>query len=212
MMKRKIRLGALLAVSVMMLALLIGGLYGAFDDTETSIGNTFTAGSLNLISVIDGNAGAVGDNFTINEGAGVDNADGINDNVTFGEVYPGASGNITWTLSNIGTLDGELTLDVAVYGDENTCTEPELAAFDTDDADGELISKLTCDVFIDGTQAYNDIALAMLQTNLDGYIAPLGAGDSTEIRVEWSADSGAFDNTVQTDTAQIDITFVLTQV
>ena len=33
-MKRKIRLSALVAVMVLMLALLIGGLYGYFDDTE----------------------------------------------------------------------------------------------------------------------------------------------------------------------------------
>ncbi len=48
MMKRKLRLGALLTVSVLMLALLIGGLYGYFEDTETSTGNTFTAGTLDL--------------------------------------------------------------------------------------------------------------------------------------------------------------------
>ena len=55
-MKRKIRLSALVAVMVLMLALLIGGLYGYFDDTETSTGNVFTAGTLNLVAVTDGDA------------------------------------------------------------------------------------------------------------------------------------------------------------
>ena len=49
--RRKIRLSALIAIAVLMLALLIGGLYGYFDDTETSRVNSFTAGTLNLLDL-----------------------------------------------------------------------------------------------------------------------------------------------------------------
>ena len=98
MTKRKIRLSALIVVAVLMLALLIGGLYGTFDDTETSIGNVFTAGTLNLVSVISGSGFT--DNVVVNE-----QGDGINDNVTFGMVMPGDNGTITWTLTNDGTVE-----------------------------------------------------------------------------------------------------------
>ena len=115
-MKRKIRLSALLAVAVLMLALLIGGLYGYFDDTETSIGNVFTAGTLNLVSVIDG----VGYSTLTEMG------DGVNDNITFGMVAPGDNGTITWTLTNVGNVDGNLTFqNVTVTEAENGINEPE---------------------------------------------------------------------------------------
>ncbi len=63
---------------VLMLALLIGGLYGTFADTEESTGNVFTAGTLNLLSEIDGV-----DYSDIQQ-----TADGINDNITFGWLFP----------------------------------------------------------------------------------------------------------------------------
>jgi hypothetical protein len=210
MIKRKIRLGALLTVSVLMLALLIGGLYGTFDDTETSIGNTFTAGSLNLVSVIGGAPGVAGDNFTMNEGLGVDNADGINDNVTFGEVYPGATGYITWTLSNTGSIDGTLTMPATSSGRENGQNEPE-ALVDASAGDpGELVDQLSCVVTIDGA-ASASMAFANVGAYLTAYSGSLAAGDSIVVRLDWTAAGAGFDNTVQTDTAQLDISFYLAQ-
>ena len=124
-MGRKIRLTALVGISVLMLALLIGGLYGYFNDTETSNGNWFTAGTLNLVSVISGNE-AHG-HVTVNE-----QADGLNDNVTFGRVAPGDSGSITWTLTNQGTVDGLLSLDntttVVNFAENGSNERPLLSA------------------------------------------------------------------------------------
>lgn len=207
MMKRKIRLGALLAVSVMMLALLIGGLYGAFDDTETSIENTFSAGSLNLVTAING-ANAVDNTTTVI----TDRGDGLNDNVTFGVVKPLDTGYIIWTLSNTGTIDGTLSVTAAnSAGHENGQNEPEATVDSTPADPGELVDALTCDVTIDGVasgpMAFSLVA-GYLLANVDNTI---GAGDSIVIRLDWSAAGGSFDNTVQTDTAQLDVTWFLTQ-
>jgi predicted ribosomally synthesized peptide with SipW-like signal peptide len=199
----------LMVLGVLMLALLIGGLYGYFDDTETSTGNVFTAGTLNLVSEIDG----VGYS-DISEGL-----DGINDNITFGMVAPGESGSITWTLTNDGTVDGELTLVCTdnVFG-ENGSNEPELAVFGNDSGgNGDLDEYMTCQLSCEGTYITNggisgyvpfsDLAAAL---NSQANVA-LGAGLDTVYLLEWQIDSSV-GNIIQSDTANIGITFTLTQV
>lgn len=204
-MKRKIRLGALLSVSVLMLALLIGGLYGTFSDEETSIGNTFSAGSLNLVSVIAGSAN-VGDAPTVNE-----NEDGINDNVTFGTVQPGDNGTITWTLTNDGNIDGTLEFTATATGSENGQTEPEALVDDTPTGSGELFDQLTCYCTITGWAPEYSGNLTGLPAFLNGYSGTLANGTPVVVTLSWEAASGTFTNAVQTDTAQLDISFYLEQ-
>lgn len=204
-MKRKIRLSALVAISVLMLALLIGGLYGTFSDQETSIGNVFTAGTLNLVSVINGSGFT--DNVVVNE-----QADGINDNVTFGQVMPGDNGTITWTLTNDGTVDGNLALVSTVTGSENGLNEPELASGDTlGDGTGELDTLILCTLYIDGADQTGEISLAAMEAFLNDTVA-LDAGQTVVYRLDWRIDNVATGNELQSDTAQIDINFTLTQV
>jgi predicted ribosomally synthesized peptide with SipW-like signal peptide len=64
------------------------GVYALFSDTNTNNGNSFTAGTLNLVDVISGTA--TSSNITVNEAA-----DGFNDNVAFTLVKPGDAGTIT---------------------------------------------------------------------------------------------------------------------
>lgn len=205
-MTRKIRLSALVTVLVLMLALLIGGLYGTFSDEETSIGNVFTAGTLNLISEISGS------NFTDNVNVVVNElGDGINDNVTFGQVLPGDNGTIIWTLTNSGTVDGSLALVSTVVGSENGLNEPEALVDTIGDGTGELDDLILCTLYIDGADETGEISLAAMQAYLNDTVL-LNAGQTVVYRLDWRIDDVATGNELQSDTAQIDITFTLTQV
>ena len=88
-------------------ALVGGGIYAYFNDTETSTGNTFTAGTLDL------------------------NLDGGNTNVvkfTVDDVKPGDSSGGTWTVANVGNIPGYLDLEsIGVSEAIGATTEPELA-------------------------------------------------------------------------------------
>jgi hypothetical protein len=206
-MKRKIRLSALVAVLVLMLALLIGGLYGTFDDEETSIGNVFTAGTLNLISEISGS------NFTDNVNVVVNEmGDGINDNVTFGQVLPGDNGTISWTLTNSGTVDGSLALVSTVVGSENGLNEPEGLVDDIGDGTGELDDLILCTLYLDGSDiSGGEISLAAMEAFLNDTVL-LDAGQTVVYRLDWRINNVATGNELQSDTAEINITFTLTQV
>lgn len=225
MMTRKIRLSALVAVLVLMLALLIGGLYGAFDDVETSNENTFTVGTLNLVSVIDG----IGYS-ELNE-----RADGINDNITFEALTCSDNGSITWALTNDGSLDGTLTMLSAVNFAENGTNEPEGAAIagngGVDLGLGECVGvKLQRNAgnYILGSAA-NYVPFAELQDVLNAESQTLAASATITYILEWEIPAdvvgagadGVFgtaddvpvnDNIIQGDGANIDITFTLTQV
>jgi predicted ribosomally synthesized peptide with SipW-like signal peptide len=225
MMKRKLRLSALMVVAVLMLALLIGGLYGAFDDVETSNENTFTVGTLNLVSVISGTGWS-----SLNE-----RADGINDNVTFEGLACGDSGSITWALTNDGSLDGTLAMLSAVTFAENGTNEPEGAAIlangGTDLGLGECVGvKLQRNAgnYILGSAA-NYVPFTGLQAVLNAESETLAAGNTITYILEWQIPAdvvgagadGLFgtaddvpvnDNIIQGDGANIDITFTLTQV
>jgi predicted ribosomally synthesized peptide with SipW-like signal peptide len=119
-----------LAISgLLLLALVAGGTYAYFSDTETSPGNSITAGTLNLTAdVTDGGGGVTG---TVTAGA-----DGANEYITFTGVAPGQNGKITFTLKNTGSLAGHLTIASTGTSDENTIWEPEATAGDVTDGAG----------------------------------------------------------------------------
>jgi len=93
-----------------LLALGIGwGTYALFSDTETSTGNTFTAGTLDLK---------------------VDGQDDPNVmHITLSNMKPGDdTGYYKWVLKNVGTLPGKLSVTFSVIiNDDNGLTEPESA-------------------------------------------------------------------------------------
>ena len=203
-MKRKIRLSALIVISVLMLALLIGGLYGYFDDTETSIGNVFTAGTLNLVSVING----VGYSTLTEMG------DGVNDNITFGMVAPGDNGSITWTLTNVGNVDGDLTFqNVTVTEAENGINEPELESGTPRERKGNRPGRRDWRMsrrmrLHSSTQ---DVVRVGIGHPAVRFTERAGAGHSIVYRLNWSIDGPATGNEIQSDSATLNITFVLTQ-
>jgi predicted ribosomally synthesized peptide with SipW-like signal peptide len=99
--------------SLMTLVLVIGltgaGAFAVFSDTETSKGNTFTAGTLDL---------KVG---------GQDDPNVVF--ITLGDLKPGWSNTYTWTLKNVGTLPGYVSIEFSlITNNENGVNEPEAIA------------------------------------------------------------------------------------
>jgi len=224
MMKRKIRLGALLAVSVLMLALMIGGLYGFFQDTETSTQNRWTAGSLNLVPYTDGSATGCSFDAT-NHGS-----DGVDGWVTFGDtdpIVPGDSGYIDWEMENAGNLAGTFTMTVvAITGTDGTPTEFDGSGNDAG-GNGDLDNCLRValsrseDGGTNWTELYSDQAspdgtLAGLLTYLAGppaytYAMPGDTGSSTDTyRLTWLLPGAGTDRTLAMgDTATLNMQFAL---
>jgi predicted ribosomally synthesized peptide with SipW-like signal peptide len=203
-------------LGLILIALLAVGLVGGytlayFSDTETSLDNTWTAGTLNL---------------TVNTN------DGTNTVVfTVTDANPGESGAGTWALVNVGTVDGDITLsDILVTNAENydAVTNEAEAVDDTDTSDetggGELGANLDVVLFVDdgGTTgtANNGILdgdeATIYAGKLDDIAAsydptlPLPGGETTYISMTWSVDT-TVNNTIMGDSAQLDMTLVLTQ-
>lgn len=213
-MKRKIRLSALLAVSVLMLALLIGGLYGYFDDIETSTGNVFTAGTLNLVEYTTGSASCSFDLLPDPDDPA------LNGYVQFLNMAPGDTGSITWTLTNAGSVDGTLFFEnVTLTELENSCIDPENAV-DATPAVGELAISVdvVLDKYVDGVLAGNVFTgtlsgLAAASLPLDSNVLNPGAGPNYEVYyvLNWSIDWDDVGNEIQSDSATLNVTFYLEQ-
>ena len=188
---------------VLVCALIGGGVYAYFSDTETSTGNTFTAGTLDL------------------------NLDGGNTNVvkfTVAAVAPGDSGNGTWTIDNVGTLDGYLDLEsTSVTEDIGTTTDPELVDEPTHADTTQLGDNLLAHMFIDtnGNSAWDSGETDILGTNASpvaiNTIAgnyplnlSLASGNTTYITLVWSVPTSV-DNRIQGDSVTLDLTFELQQ-
>jgi predicted ribosomally synthesized peptide with SipW-like signal peptide len=217
-------------VSVMVIALagalVGGGIYAYFSDTETSTGNTFTAGTLNLVPSTSG-SGPAG-KYTVTEGG-----DGVNGKVVFTTLAPGDSGSITWALENDGDLDGTLTMASDATFDDNGSNEPEDAiAGNNGGGDGDLDEYMGVRLKLDGTYILGDashyVPFSDLEAVLDAESESLAASDTLTYVLEWAIASdvkgagadGEFgtaddvdedDNIIQSDEATLDITFTLTQ-
>jgi len=210
-------------LGLILIALLTVGLVGGytlawFSDTETSNDNTWRAGTLNL---------------TVNTN------DGTNTVVfTVTNANPGESGTGTWTLKNVGTVAGDITLSgIAVLNKENydaATDEAELyhattnpgGDLDTSDATGggELGANLDVVLFVDdgGTTgtANNGVLDGDEATIYAGKLddiagsydptLPLAGGGTTYISMTWDV-ATTVGNTIIGDSAELDMTFVLTQ-
>ena len=186
-------------------ALIGGGVYAYFSDVETSTGNTFTAGTLDL------------------------NLDGGNTNVvkfTVDDVKPGDSGGGTWEVSNVGNMDGYLDLEsIGVSEDIGTTTDPELADEVPPGTDtAQLGNYLMVHMFIDannngswdsgetdifGTNA-SPAAINTIASSYGLDLSLLANGGTNYITLLWSVGT-TVDNRIQGDSVTLDITFELQQ-
>jgi predicted ribosomally synthesized peptide with SipW-like signal peptide len=217
-------------VSLMIIALISaligGGIYAVFSDVESSTGNTFTAGTLNLVPTTSG-AGPVG-KYSVTAGG-----DGINGNVVFDRLAPGDSGSITWTLQNNGNLDGILTMAAILTFEENGSNEPESAVgVNNGGGNGDMDEYVGVRLRRNGTyilgDASNYVPFSGLAAVFNAESQSLAASGTLTYVLEWQIASdvrgagvdGEFgtgddvqveDNIIQSDKATFDVTFTLTQ-
>lgn len=177
--------GAMLAV-----ALVGGGVYAYFNDTENSTGNSFTAGTLNL---------------TLNDGAA--------QSISFAAVKPGDSGVDNFKLNNVGSVDGHLYASVQnIVNGAGTTPEPE----PTPD-NGELAASMHVVVWSDldgdkvqdaGEAVAYDGLLSGATVSID--MGALAAGGMTYLGFAWDIPTSV-GNEIQGDTVTFDIVFTLNQ-
>jgi predicted ribosomally synthesized peptide with SipW-like signal peptide len=217
-------------ISFMLIGLVLviigGGTWAYFSDTEVSSGNSFTAGTLNLIPSTSG-TGPTG-KYTVTAGG-----DGINGNVVFVRLAPGDSGSITWALSNNGNLNGTLTISSTATFSENGSNEPEAAVLSNNNgSDGDLDEYLGVRLKRGATyilgDASNYVPFSGLQSILNSESQSMAASGSLTYVLEWQIATdikgagvdGKFgtaddiqvdDNVIQSDTATVDVSLNLTQ-
>lgn len=122
-----------LAISITMV---VGATTAYFSDKETNNGNTFTAGTLDLL------------------------INGENDNLVLYNVekmVPDNEGYKSYTLKNTGNVDGYLNITkITVTEKENGLTEPEWEAGDRTPNEGELGRFLRLFLYIDNDSEQNN--------------------------------------------------------
>jgi predicted ribosomally synthesized peptide with SipW-like signal peptide len=183
-------------------AVVIGGTIAYFSDTETSTGNTFTAGTLNLDLTDWSDDGTQGETGTF----------------YFSNMYPGDKEGEPINIRNIGSLNGYIDLsNIVVTNTEGDNPESETGDIGTI---GELGANLQVMVFFDinANGSYNAGSDVLVYTGvLDGIAAayntnyPLAAGASVILRVHYELPTTT-GNDVQGDIADLSFTVELNQV
>lgn len=186
---------------VLVCALIGGGVYAVFSDTETSAGNTFAAGTLDL-EVDDENPW-------------------VSVKISASAMKPGDSGAVTCKLINLGTLAGSsLTVDLTNLADSaGTTPEPEptpdngelsanmdIVLWEDDGAGGGVAGNAVQD----GTEATLYTGKLNLEAGPYTVGSGLGAGATTYVGISYSIASSV-GNEIQDDSCTFDIEFVLTQ-
>jgi len=141
--KIKSLLGSIMVIAVVASMMTIGT-HSYYSDTETSVGNTFTAGTLDL--KVDGQDGIITCLFSA-------------DNMAPGNIYNGG----TIKIKNAGSIAGRLTVKVTnLISNENGLLEPEIedgdtagneidpTGYDANGGDGELWDQITIRIWVEG--------------------------------------------------------------
>jgi predicted ribosomally synthesized peptide with SipW-like signal peptide len=186
---------------------LVGGAFAYFSDTETSTGNTFTAGTLDLkidvdptsgVTWEDGPLGAINDDSTLN--------DMINN------MAPGDSISGNFGIKNDGTIEGVADFKLIITGnDDNGLTEPEQDDGDVDDGpgNGELCENVDVVLTYNGSAVYSGTLAAMDGIN---YTAPSNIAGGATASWEFTISIGTgVNNVIQSDTCTFDVEFSLNQ-
>jgi spore coat-associated protein N len=198
---------------------LVGGAFAYFSDTETSTGNSFTAGTLDL-QVISPYGGEPYGGFPPSATYNGTNIPGIN----LGNMAPGDP-EITWRMhvNNIGTINGMLSIHFIVTADyENTLEDPELALGDTGPS-GELGDFLTVKIYFqDESQWPNGLVLITSGTLSDLHCNKIQLGalyaennpdpphDGKDVVLKFELPSTTT-NICQSDSIDFDIDLILDQ-
>jgi spore coat-associated protein N len=187
--KRKIAM--LLVSATLAIALLGGGVYAYFSDTETSSGNQFSAGSLDLVLGGSGSS-----------------------SMSFSDLAPGYTGVSTMQLDNIGSVAGTLSMSANTMVDsEGSNWEPETNVA----APGDLSANVDIVVFVDlNTNGIYDPAEALWSGKLSTLpgnnivCGPLSGTGSMNVGIYWSV-ATTVGNDIMGDTTTFVIVFTLAQ-
>ncbi|MFA7218606.1 MAG: TasA family protein [Dehalococcoidales bacterium] len=224
-MNRTLSLILAIILALCLLVGVVGGTYAYFSDAETSNDNHMTAGTLDLVSLVSGSYSGDSSLYSVTVGG-----NGINGYVAFNRILPGETGTIKWVISNTGNTPGTFTISATCTFDENGSNEPEAAIpSNNTGGNGDLDEYVTVTLqrgvgtdqtsaeaaltYILGT-AETPVAMGGLEAALNAQSLTLGAsgGNDTIIYVlTWSLPDHELINVVQSDTAEIDITFSLVQ-
>ena len=192
-------LASIVVIALMGVAIGAGTL-AYFSDTETSTGNTFTAGTLDL------------------------QVDGGDVNVvkwTVANFKPTGQATKTFALQNVGSISGYLDIEnIVVTEYENDLIDPEADAGDVTPSVGELGSVVKINLFIDQDgDGWYDAGDVYIQTNtfikdlpanfeLDQLMTP---GQTIYISGQVNWWSTADDNLAQSDSLDLGLEFELGQ-
>ena len=185
-------------------AIVVGVTTAYFSDTETSTGNTFSAGTLNL---------------TMND------KDGENVSFTFSNLKPGSQPKVKYILKNTGSIDGYLDIEnVSFESYENTCYEPEREAGDatcgTGADQGELDDVLNLRMFLDydgdgwidtGEPVFFNDKIKNLPDHFELNELIPANGDTDFVAEIYDWWNTSMDNQAQSDSVVINMTFELAQ-
>ena len=200
------KLLGLTVAAFMVMALVGGGTWAYFSDTESSADNSLVAGTLDL-NINGGNSAVT--TFSVTS------------------VAPGDTGNGSGTLANAGSLGGEF--DVAFSAITNTGGS---GGGEFEDGVGNLGAVAEISVYIDVDQSSDwssgDIGLksdattynhptALDYAAIDNYgsdswdaIETMAASDADDFVVMWRVPTSAGNN-IQGDSVSFDVTFILEQ-
>ncbi len=213
-------------VFLLSISLVTSGVWAYFSDVEVSSSNILTAGTLDLVPTTSG-TGPAG-KYTVTAGG-----NGVNSKVVIQKLLPGETGSIEWVLVNNGSISGTLFIASTVTFDENGSNEVEAAVTGNNGGgNGDLDSYMgvtlqrgigtnqadaeTHFTYILGS-AGSYAPFSSLQTalnNAGAVMAVSGGNDTIVYQFTWEIGSifgSVNQNIIQSDSAQIDITFTLNQ-
>ena len=164
-------------------SLVATGTYAYFSDTEVSTGNTFTAGTLDLI---------------------VNTEEPLSSHFTVGDLYPGWAGYIFIPVTNSGSIPGVLTMEITNLVDKEIINP---------DADIEAVAGVLSEEFdifiVEGIYIYDIGALSAFPS--EGIsLGAIGATTTRHLILFGSID-GAVGNGIQGDKVSFDIVVTLEQ-
>ncbi len=224
-MKTLKRITGLTLAALLTMSMVAGGVWAYFSDVETSASNILLAGTLDLSPTTNG---ASTGNYTVTPGG-----DQVNGKVVFQKMLSVESGNITWVLTDTGSIAGTLVITSSVTFSDVDQNEVETAVLGNNgggngDLDAYVGVKLQRGVGTDQASATANFTyilgdagtyapLSGLQAVLNAQsvaMAASGGNDTVVYKLSWDIGSlfgGVNPNIVQSDNAQIDITFTLNQ-
>ncbi len=179
---------------------LIAGTFAYFTARRTISQSRFAAGTLDLNVQSDGQTLQP---FVI---------DNVGENANM-------SGSKVWQVKNIGTLPGQLMIQLQnVSNKENGCNDQEKAAEPNceTDAEGDLGKAITLNVSLDGVKKVSSTLDGDQSTKIGtdwSALSPivLQPGQEVTLSADWSALEENYGNEVQSDSVSFDMDFRLIQ-